>query len=334
MKVFAALLLIETIRLVMKHTHIFYALVALLAIALVGCEPKGPTEISVTPNENVILFPNLGESAILQLSSTADWSASIVYKGSVDGWLRVFPSSGMRAENQEITLMALKANTTIDDRRAIVTFTHAQGAQVSVEVTQAYNPNLAPRFDPKFAQVLKDQRIIASTEKILLSDVKYIRWIDVQDCGLTSLAGIEYFYALTSIQCQSNSLTSLDLSHSPELDFVECYNNKLISLDFSNNPRLRLLYCMHNRLELLNVSNCAEIIQMWCYENLLKSLDISSSTSLTSLLCDWNSCDDNYIFKVKAWFSGEPPGDFTNSPWIVVNETGEHIVNIQYVTEF
>ena len=51
---------------------------------------------------------------------------------------------------------------------------------------------------------------------------------------IRNLKGIEYFTALTFLQCDNNQLTSLDLSQNKALTNLQCGNNQLTSLDLSS----------------------------------------------------------------------------------------------------
>ena len=62
--------------------------------------------------------------------------------------------------------------------------------------------------------------------------------------GITSLKGIEYFTALTSLDCSYQDLTELDLSRNTGLTSVLCYGNQLTELDLSANTQLIELDCM------------------------------------------------------------------------------------------
>ena len=56
--------------------------------------------------------------------------------------------------------------------------------------------------------------------------------------GITSLKGVEYFTALTELDCPINQLSTLDVSHNTSLTSLNCFNNQLTSLDVSHNTAL------------------------------------------------------------------------------------------------
>ena len=110
--------------------------------------------------------------------------------------------------------------------------------------------------------------------------------------GVTSLEGIEYFYALETLDCSGNDLTSLDLSANTALTDLRCYSNQLTSLDLSANTALTDLRCYSNQLTILDLSANTALTDLWCYSNQLTSLDLSENTALTDLRCYSNQLTD------------------------------------------
>ncbi len=68
---------------------------------------------------------------------------------------------------------------------------------------------------------------------ILDSDVNGICSVEVDSKGISDLSGIEYFTALTSLDCSYNKLTALDLSKNTALTGLYCSHNQLTALDVS-----------------------------------------------------------------------------------------------------
>lgn len=71
---------------------------------------------------------------------------------------------------------------------------------------------------------------------------------------ITSLAGIEYFPNLTVLECERNSLTSLNVTKNTKLQELNCDRNQLQSLDVSQNKELTKLQCRYNQLPGLDVT--------------------------------------------------------------------------------
>ena len=113
--------------------------------------------------------------------------------------------------------------------------------------------------------------------------------INVEQKNIASLKGIEYFTALTELNCQINLLlTSLDVSKNTALSVLNCCCNQLTSIDVSKNTALSVLNCGSNQLTSIDVSKNTALETFWCYANLLTSLDVSKNTALTKLECNIN----------------------------------------------
>ena len=87
-------------------------------------------------------------------------------------------------------------------------------------------------------------------EAAAFTDTMYVGNLSIYD-----LTGIEAFTALTGLYCDSNNLSSLDVSLNTVLMLLNCSNNALISLDVSHNSQLSSLLCNSNNLSSLNVAN-------------------------------------------------------------------------------
>jgi len=119
-------------------------------------------------------------------------------------------------------------------------------------------------------------------------EIAWMTEIVVPGKNIASLKGIEYFTALTSLQCPFNQLTSLDVSKNTALTNLECGQNQLTSLDVSKNTALKNLYCEENQLTSLDVSKNAALMDLSCWSNQLTSLDVSQNTALIYLICEQN----------------------------------------------
>ena len=142
-------------------------------------------------------------------------------------------------------------------------------------------------------------------------EIMNITEMDVYDMEISSLQGIEYFTALTVLDCDDNELTTLDISKNTALVKLYCGMNYLTSLDITNNVALVYLDCYDNELTSLDVSKNTALKYLDCEENMITALDISMCTELVSLACGYNDltqldisnltyleylyCYDNYL---------------------------------------
>ena len=94
--------------------------------------------------------------------------------------------------------------------------------------------------------------------------------------------------SVSTLHCNTNNLSDLDISDKLNLIYVECSRNEnLENLVITNCPELETLYCYECSLEALNVSSCRKLIDLNCAQNQLTSLDVAPD-SLTSLDCSQN----------------------------------------------
>ena len=173
--------------------------------------------------------------------------------------------------------------------------------------------------DENFRKYLFEQNY-GKDGRITNEEIKYITSIDVFSKNISSLKGIEFFTALTFLDCTANSLALLDVSHNTALTGLYCTDNQLTSLDVSNNISLLYLDCVFNNLTSLDVSNNTVLTMLRCNNNRLTSLDVSNNTALTSL-----SFYGNHI-------KGISMDAFINS--LPINESDEeHKLYIHYLNE-
>ena len=120
-------------------------------------------------------------------------------------------------------------------------------------------------------------------------ELKNITNLDVRRLEIHDLKGIEYFTALKVLNCITNKLTALDLSHNTALEKLECVGNRLTTINLRENKKLRYLSCpgisYGNQLTSLDVSMCTELDTLACSGNPLVTLDVSKNTKLICLEC-------------------------------------------------
>lgn len=164
-------------------------------------------------------------------------------------------------------------------------------AEVAYAATSDVEINETTFPDAAFLKCVKtydsdNDNILSETE------LQNVTSIDVSKKGIADLTGIEHFTALTTLDCQNNQLSNLDVSQNTALELFYCSNNQLKSLDVSQNTALRYLYCDNNQLSNLNVSQNTALELFVCSDNQLKSLDVSQNTALKELHCRCNQLSD------------------------------------------
>ena len=126
--------------------------------------------------------------------------------------------------------------------------------------------------------------------------------LTINSADMTTLAGIGHFASLKELQCESNQLTSLNLSGLSNLLKLSCGSNPLTSLNLSGLTSLTNLVCYNNKLTSLNLDGTTGLEFLDCSENQLTSLDVSKLTKLTTLKCYKNqltSLDVSKLTKLK-----------------------------------
>ena len=200
--------------------------------------------------------------------------------------------------------------------------------------------NLAAKFDAGFAAALQAKGII--------NEIAGVKSIDVSGTesakgSLTSLKGIELFKALTTLKCDFNSLTSLDLTSNTELTELNCQDNKLQQIKIDGLAKLKKFYFGNNQvlldidisscvaletitfpncgIETIDVSKNPNLTMINAYFNSLESIDVSKNLKLTSLsVSDNPGVGDDvegifYVYVPKDFDLNVPPTNFTQEGW-------------------
>ena len=124
-----------------------------------------------------------------------------------------------------------------------------------------------------------------------LEKIRAVTELNISDQKLTDLSGIEWFTGLTTLYCDNNQLTELDVSANTALTSLLCYSNQLTELDVKANTALMDLECYLNRLTTLDVSANTALKFLSCQSNQLTELDVSAITKLLELHCGNQTSD-------------------------------------------
>lgn len=112
--------------------------------------------------------------------------------------------------------------------------------------------------------------------------------IECSDMGIADLTGIEAFTSLTSLVCNDNQLTVLDVTNNMALEGLDCSFNQLTALNVTQNTVLLYLICSGNQLTTLDMSNNEALLYLWCSFNQLTTLDVTNNVAIEYLWCDIN----------------------------------------------
>ena len=111
--------------------------------------------------------------------------------------------------------------------------------------------------------------------------------MQLDNMGISSLEGIEYFTALKYLYCGNNNISSLDLTHNTALESLNCFSNQLNSLNVAGLTNLQTIFCSHNDLYAVDAFGLTALDSLNCSGNPhLDALNISSCPALEFLYCD------------------------------------------------
>ena len=99
--------------------------------------------------------------------------------------------------------------------------------------------------------------------------------------------------SLIHFQCHQNSIQSLVLPNTNTLTWVKCDFNSLSSLDVSGLPNLEYLNFIQNTIPSINLTNNLKLDKLFCtLSGLTGTLDLTTNTMLTRVDCDRNTITD------------------------------------------
>ena len=134
------------------------------------------------------------------------------------------------------------------------------------------------------------QQTYGADRKLTAEEIEATKSIDVSAEGISDLTGLEFFSALTDLNCEANwNLSTLDVSPFRDLENLKCNTNALTSLDVSMARSLKTLNCSYNKLTSLTFGEMnGSLEDVNCSHNQLTSLDVSECPALTYLYCHNN----------------------------------------------
>ncbi|WP_165583304.1 hypothetical protein [Aquimarina atlantica] len=216
-----------------------------------------------------------------------------IKKENPAGAFMIFPSekgeegeNGFYIEIKDVSLFDYEKRTELT---AIVLVTNGETSK-EVTITVKLNDIVG---DINFADLNFKKALLKHTNPIIdtntdgvitLEEAKVVTKMDVGRKSITDLSGIEYFTALTTLNCSSNNnLTILDLSKNIALTELDCSSNDITTLDVSKNIELTKLNCNDNDLTSVDVSKNVKLNFLNTSQNPLIDLDISKNTVLETL---------------------------------------------------
>lgn len=246
----------------------------------------------------------------VQVNSSMNYTVSAVPgEGTASlAWLTC-PASGKKGAallfrveaNREAAPRSAEITLTGSDGRTSATFTLRQRWVRRIDADKVLD---IP--DPAFLKLLLERYDRNGNGKITHGEVKTLGSLDCSSAGIASLQGIEYFDALTTLDCSGNRITSLDLSECTALEYLACDHNALTSLrvpgcrdlkqlsaeynrltalDLRGNRRLEHVMLDNNPLVTLQVRGCSSLVRLRCSHTNLVTIDLSGCSALRYFSC-------------------------------------------------
>ncbi|WP_395052066.1 leucine-rich repeat domain-containing protein, partial [Flavobacterium sp.] len=127
---------------------------------------------------------------------------------------------------------------------------------------------------------------------ILNLDVTSLNQLKVLQCQYNSISTLDLSLNinLTYLDCGSNLLTNINLLQLLNLNHLNCFGNQLTALNITGLINLNYIQCCCNQINSINLNGMINLKELYCYNNSLTNLDVSNLTSLETV-----SCNDNTI---------------------------------------
>ena len=158
-----------------------------------------------------------------------------------------------------------------------------EGEAYGMAIDETNFPDAAFREYVSSAAIDKDQN-----GRLSDAEIAAVKTINVNNQDIYDLKGIEFFTALTTLNCRFTKMTAIDVSQNTALTDLDCRNNSFTALDVTRNTALVSLKCARNKITSLDVSKNTKLNLLRCNYNQLTALNVSKCTQLQRLDCFGN----------------------------------------------
>lgn len=153
--------------------------------------------------------------------------------------------------------------------------------------------------DTKFTDALKSAIGNVVNGRLTPQQIASVKSLDVANKDITIADGFGWFWNLENLNCNTNNLSSLNISFNTGLLTLNCHHNQLAdSIDLTNHKLLQNLYCNNNLIPKLVMPDAASLKNVDCYENQLVALDFSKHSTLEKLNCS-SQMEDSLFLKLQ-----------------------------------
>lgn len=287
----------------------------LCALAKFTVDADGVTEVTLTANQEsdalagglTYIIGTDGSDGTLTATGSASRSVTLTGTFTKGQTYYFVVASGTLTGGITLNYMGEGGKTYVKTTQKEVTFTAGKitnlGALDADNFTEAlnaafanavkeFNPNIQWRANPDGTVSLDENNRM----EIMMNGGSFL---PLRNKNITSLAGIEYFTDLETLDCMGNQLTTLDVTKLTSLMFLVCNDNQLTALDVTGLTSLTDLECNDNQLVSLDVSTLEELEILWCHGNKMTALDITNNAYLGDLKC--GNQQDNQQLTLTLW---------------------------------
>ena len=166
------------------------------------------------------------------------------------------------------------------------------------------------------------------TYSLTAQTVKFLGDLTTLICNNNGITSIDLSHSkLVNLYCGQNSITELNTNGNNNLSSLNCENNQLTALDVSTNSELTYLNCNYNKISTLNLPQNNKLSLLACAYNNLKELNVSNFNELVDLSCSRNELEkltiknNPKLYRVRFFNTKISQLDFSNNPKLATLET-------------
>ena len=215
---------------------------------------KQKNALTVTPDR----FDVPGEGADITVEIISN--ISFDYKIEEDGvdWIREIETRSM---NRTTVQFSVAKNDDVQKREGTITISSGAITEV-IKICQ--ESGIYVEFaDAKFEDYCISRFDVNGDKRISTTEAMSVYRIDVSECEIHSLDGIQYFQNIQYLECPSNQLDSLNVSMCTLLKYLDCSGNNMKYLDVSGCTQLTTILWYKNSFEYIDLGNASP--QKYCY---------------------------------------------------------------------
>lgn len=166
------------------------------------------------------------------------------------------------------------------------------------------------------------------TYSLTAQTVKILGDLTTLICNNNGITSIDLSHSkLVNLYCGQNSITELNTNGNNNLSTLNCENNQLTALDVSTNSELTYLNCNYNKISTLNLPQNNKLWLLACAYNNLKELNVSNFKDLIDLSCSRNELEkltvknNPELARLRFFNTKISQFDFSNNPKLNTLET-------------